>query len=48
MTEIRHIVFHIGKVLIHYDPHLPFRRLIRTTTHGAGFRERMHRRLERR
>ena len=22
MTEIRHIVFDIGKVLIHYDPHL--------------------------
>jgi len=28
MTEIRHIVFDIGKVLIHYDPDLPFRRLI--------------------
>ena len=28
MTEIRHIVFDIGKVLIHYDPHLPFSRLI--------------------
>jgi 2-haloacid dehalogenase len=28
MTEIRHIVFDIGKVLIHYDPNLPFRRLI--------------------
>jgi 2-haloacid dehalogenase len=28
MTEIRHIVFDIGKVLIHYDPELPFRRLI--------------------
>ncbi len=26
--EIRHIVFDIGKVLIHYDPHIPFRRLI--------------------
>ena len=25
---IRHIVFDIGKVLIHYDPELPFRRLI--------------------
>ena len=24
MTEIRHIVFDIGKVLIHYDPHLAF------------------------
>lgn len=28
MTEIRHIVFDIGKVLIHYDPDLPFNRLI--------------------
>lgn len=28
MTEIRHIVFDIGKVLIHYDPNLPFARLI--------------------
>jgi len=28
MTEIRHIVFDIGKVLIHYDPNLPFSRLI--------------------
>ena len=28
MTEIRHIVFDIGKVLIHYDPELPFSRLI--------------------
>lgn len=26
--EIRHIVFDIGKVLIHYDPHIPFARLI--------------------
>ena len=26
--EIRHIVFDIGKVLIHYDPHIPFTRLI--------------------
>ena len=24
MTEIRHIVFDIGRVLIHYDPDLPF------------------------
>jgi 2-haloacid dehalogenase len=24
MTEIRHIVFDIGKVLIHYDPHLAY------------------------
>jgi 2-haloacid dehalogenase len=28
MTEIRHIVFDIGKVLIHYDPNLAFSRLI--------------------
>ena len=27
-TPIRHIVFDIGKVLIHYDPHIPFSRLI--------------------
>jgi 2-haloacid dehalogenase len=27
-TEIKHIVFDIGKVLIHYDPHIPFSRLI--------------------
>ena len=28
MPEIRHIVFDIGRVLIHYDPDLPFSRLI--------------------
>ena len=28
MSDIRHIVFDIGKVLIHYDPELPYRRLI--------------------
>ena len=28
MTAIRHIVFDIGRVLIHYDPELPFLRLI--------------------
>ena len=28
MSEIRHIVFDIGKVLLHYDPALPFSRLI--------------------
>ena len=28
MSEIRHIVFDIGRVLIHYDPELPYRRLI--------------------
>jgi 2-haloacid dehalogenase len=28
MSEIRHIVFDIGKVLLHYDPDIPFSRLI--------------------
>lgn len=28
MSDIRHIVFDIGKVLIHYDPNLPYKRLI--------------------
>lgn len=28
MTQIRHIVFDIGMVLIHYDPNLPFSRFI--------------------
>jgi 2-haloacid dehalogenase len=27
-ADIRHIVFDIGKVLIHYDPHIPFSRII--------------------
>ncbi|MBL0370874.1 HAD family phosphatase [Rhizobium sp. KVB221] len=27
-VEIRHIVFDIGKVLIHYDPDLPYKRII--------------------
>jgi 2-haloacid dehalogenase len=27
-VEIKHIVFDIGKVLIHYDPNLPFSRII--------------------
>ncbi|WP_176085956.1 HAD family phosphatase [Martelella sp. HB161492] len=27
-TEIRHIVFDIGKVLVHYDPTLPFQHII--------------------
>ncbi len=27
-TEIRHIVFDIGKVLIHYDPNIPYSRVI--------------------
>ena len=28
MSEVRHIVFDIGKVLLHYDPELPFLHLI--------------------
>lgn len=28
MNDIRHIVFDIGKVLIHYDPEIPYARLI--------------------
>lgn len=28
MTEIRHIVFDIGQVLVHYDPHLAYAELI--------------------
>jgi 2-haloacid dehalogenase len=37
MTEIRHIVFDIGKVLIHYDPDLPFSRLIPDPTERRWF-----------
>lgn len=37
MTDIRHIVFDIGKVLIHYDPELPFRRLIPDDARRAWF-----------
>lgn len=37
MTDIRHIVFDIGKVLIHYDPELPFRRLIPDEAKRAWF-----------
>lgn len=37
MSEIRHIVFDIGKVLIHYDPNLPFRRLIPDDEERAEF-----------
>ena len=36
-TEIRHIVFDIGKVLIHYDPNLPFSRLIPDEAERAWF-----------
>lgn len=37
MTEIRHIVFDIGKVLVHYDPEIPFRRLIPDDTERRWF-----------
>lgn len=34
---IRHIVFDIGRVLIHYDPDIPFRQLIPDATERAAF-----------
>ncbi|PYB77145.1 HAD family hydrolase [Rhizobium wuzhouense] len=37
MTEIRHIVFDIGKVLIHYDPNLPYQRIIPDPDERAKF-----------
>ena len=37
MTEIRHIVFDIGKVLIHYDPNLPLQRIIPDPDERAEF-----------
>ena len=37
MTEIRPIVFDIGKVLIHYDPNLPFQRIIPDPGERANF-----------
>ncbi len=36
-AEIRHIVFDIGKVLIHYDPNLPFSRIIPDPEERAWF-----------
>ncbi|MEL6435582.1 MAG: HAD family phosphatase [Pseudomonadota bacterium] len=36
-TTIRHIVFDIGKVLIHYDAELPFRRIIPDDEKRAWF-----------
>ncbi|QDZ00524.1 HAD family phosphatase [Nitratireductor mangrovi] len=39
MTDIRHIVFDIGKVLIHYDPEIPYRRLIPDDDRRAWFFE---------
>ncbi|MEL6919513.1 MAG: HAD family phosphatase, partial [Pseudomonadota bacterium] len=35
--EIRHIVFDIGKVLIHYDPELPFTSIIPDDKKRAWF-----------
>lgn len=37
MTEINHVVFDIGKVLINYDPEIPFRRLIPDDADRAHF-----------
>lgn len=37
MTTISHIVFDIGKVLIHYDPELPYRHLIDDDERRAWF-----------
>ncbi|MCO6392126.1 HAD-IA family hydrolase [Aliihoeflea aestuarii] len=37
MTQIDHIVFDIGKVLIHYDPELPYRDLIPDATERRWF-----------
>jgi 2-haloacid dehalogenase len=39
MSGIRHIVFDIGKVLIHYDPERPFRRIIPDERRRAWFLE---------
>jgi len=36
-TEIRHIVFDIGKVLIHYDPNIPYSRVIPDEAERAWF-----------
>jgi 2-haloacid dehalogenase len=36
-TDIRHIVFDIGKVLIHYDPSLPYARVIPDDEERAWF-----------
>lgn len=37
MHAIRHIVFDIGKVLIHYDPELPYKRIIGDDKKRAWF-----------
>jgi 2-haloacid dehalogenase len=36
-SDIRHIVFDIGKVLIHYDPNIPFERIIPDAEERAWF-----------
>ncbi|MDL2401041.1 HAD family hydrolase [Rhizobium mayense] len=36
-TEIRHIVFDIGKVLVHYDPSIPYSRIIPDEAERAWF-----------
>ncbi len=47
--DIRHIVFDIGKVLIHYDPNLPYSRLIPDEAERNWFfRQYLHVRLEHR
>lgn len=38
-TPIRHVVFDIGRVLIHYDPNIPFSRLIPDEAERASFFE---------
>ena len=37
MNEIRHIVFDVGRVLIHYDPHLAFAELIADLAEREAF-----------
>lgn len=39
VLDIRHIVFDIGKVLIHYDPEIPFKRIIADDNERAWFFE---------
>lgn len=37
MSEIHHIVFDVGKVLLHWDPEIPYRRLIPDAEQRAWF-----------
>jgi len=37
VTDIAHIVFDIGRVLLHYDPEIPYRRLIPDDAERAWF-----------